>query len=238
MTPGDLINLALKSAGVLGEGQTAAAEDSQDALKLLNMMIGQWARKRWLVYHLVTHSIQCDGSVSYTIGPGADIVTTQRPFQIEAAFARQTVNTAPNEIDYPLKLIPARETYNQIALKSLNSFPTWLYYDAAFPQGVLYPWPVPSNIYALHVTVMMVLAQFADLVTEINLPPEYEEAIMWNLAGRLRPVYGKQPDPTVTALARASLGTLRSANAQIPLAQMPTGLVRPGLYNIFSDQVY
>lgn len=37
-----IINLALKMAGVLGIGQTASAEDSNDALTLMNAMLAQW----------------------------------------------------------------------------------------------------------------------------------------------------------------------------------------------------
>ena len=38
-TPSDLITLALKTANVLGVGQTASAEDMNDAFNLLNMMM-------------------------------------------------------------------------------------------------------------------------------------------------------------------------------------------------------
>ena len=48
-TVGDLITLALKDSGVLGAGQTALAEDMNDALSRLNMMLGQWNRRRWLI---------------------------------------------------------------------------------------------------------------------------------------------------------------------------------------------
>jgi hypothetical protein len=38
-TAGSIINLALKTAGVLGVGQTPQAEDANDALTFLNMML-------------------------------------------------------------------------------------------------------------------------------------------------------------------------------------------------------
>ena len=37
-----IINLSLKIAGILGVGQTAQAEDSNDALTMLNAMLAQW----------------------------------------------------------------------------------------------------------------------------------------------------------------------------------------------------
>lgn len=41
-TAGSIINLALKMAGILGVGQTATAEDANDAFTVLNMMLAQW----------------------------------------------------------------------------------------------------------------------------------------------------------------------------------------------------
>lgn len=120
-TPNDLIILALKQANVLGVGQSASAEDIQDCFALLNMMLAQWNRRRYAIYHLKTVSIACDGSQSYTIGPGGDIDTT-RPNKIESAYFRQIITSPPNQIDYPLEIIRAREDYDRIYLKDMQSF--------------------------------------------------------------------------------------------------------------------
>jgi len=69
-TAGSIINLALKMAGVLGIGQTAQAEDANDALTVMNMMLAQWQRKRWLVYSLDDVSFAPTGATSYTVGVG------------------------------------------------------------------------------------------------------------------------------------------------------------------------
>ena len=45
-TANTVIQLALRTSGVIGIGQTAAAEDSNDALLLLNDMIGVWNAER------------------------------------------------------------------------------------------------------------------------------------------------------------------------------------------------
>jgi len=61
-TASSIINLTLKMAGVLGIGQTASAEDANDALTLLNAMLAQWQRKRWLVYSLDDVSFPATGA--------------------------------------------------------------------------------------------------------------------------------------------------------------------------------
>lgn len=234
-TANDIIVLALKDAGILGVGQTPLAEDSNDALTRLNMMIAQWSRKRWLIYHLVDVPLQSTGALSYTIGAGGNFNVT-RPDRIEAAYARQTVSGSPNQVDYPLDIIFSREDYSKITLKSLSTFPNALFYDSAFPLGNIYVWPAPGIQYEIHLVLKDQLAQFPTLTTIFNLPPEYQEAIVYNLAGRLCVAYGKAVRPELQALAQAALSTIRVANTQIPTLIMPRGLVAGGNpYNIYSD---
>ncbi len=238
MTPVELITVSLKKIGVLGVGQTALAEDLNDALVELNMMISQWAIQRYMIYHLVQNSITCTGAVSYTIGPLGDIPMSARPSLIEAAFVRQLNNAAPNQVDYPLIPIPSRENYNQIAIKQLAAFPQFFYYDAAYPLGIIYPYPVPNNQYALHITTRAIFSQFTNLTQDIVLPPEYEQALVYNLSGLLATSYDKDVPAAVSAIARASKSAIRATNAQIPNANIPPGLTRGPLYNIYSDSTY
>ena len=69
-----------------------------------------------------------------------------------------------------------------------------------------------------------------------TLPWEYYAAMLYNLAVRLFGPYGLPIRPDTVALAKESLAALRPANAQISQLEMPTALVRNGIYNIFSDQ--
>ena len=240
-TPLNLINLALKDAGVLGVGMTALAEDINDAFTRLNLMISEWQRKRWLIWHLVDVSKVSTGVQSYTVGPGGDFNVAVRPDRLEAAFLRQLVQSQPNQIDYPLEIIQSREDYNDIALKGLVSFPSYVFYDSTYNanlQGVVYPWPVPNaSIYEVHLSLKDVIARFTSLGQTIVLPPEYESAIHYCLAQRLIPAYGLPKNDAVDGMARNALNTIRGANFQIGRLSIPTDLVRPGIYNPYSDQI-
>ena len=210
-------------------------------------MLQQWERKRWLVYHLLDLSVVSTGALSYTVGPGGQIntgVSSVRPARLESAFLRQLQNSQPNQVDYPLELLPAREDYNKIALKSLQSFPGAIFYDSAWPLGSIYAWPVPqANIYEIHISVMEQLpTSFATLATTFTLPYEYYAAMLYNLALRMRQKYGitksRFTDDQLPALAKDSLNVIRGANTQIARLQIPADMNRPGIYNIFSDRFY
>ncbi len=208
-------------------------------------MLQEWERRRWLVFHLVTLFKTSTGALSYSVGPGGDFDTgpgTVRPAKLESAFLRQIQIPPPNQIDYPLEIIQAREDYNKIALKSLVSFPQAAFLDTDWPLASLFVWPVPNaNIYQVHISVLAQLpSRFASLATSFSLPFEYYSAILYNLAMRLRPKYGIRggPGDNLPLLARNSLGVLRGANTQIGRLSMPGGLLRGNQYNIFSDRFY
>lgn len=236
MTPLDIITLSLRNAGILSTGQTANPEMTNSGFTVLNAMLGQWAAKRWLVYHLVNLSITSTGATSYTVGPGGVFNIAQRPTEIDAAFVSQNLGQT-NQIDTPLTMVEAREDYNRIAMKGLISFPYILYYDNAYPMGIVYPWPAPNaNQYGLTITVKMALPNFATLQQDINLPAEYQEALIYNLAVRLRIFYQLELEGSIVGLAKAALGTIRAANTQIPLLQMPSRMATGGRYNVYSNQ--
>lgn len=223
-TPVDLITLCLRTAGVTGVGQDPLPMDTNDVFTMLNAMIGQWNRNRWLIYHLVDISFPSTAAQSYTVGNGGDF-DVPRPDRIETAYARLTANSPNNPFDYPLALITSREDYSALTLKKLSTFPASVFYDSDWPLGHVYFWPIPSTQFELHIVLKETLSQFPALTTQINLPPEYTEALIWNLSARIRPLYQLPPEPTITALAKASLNTLRQANAQIPVLQMPGGIM-------------
>ncbi len=244
-TIGDLVNAALKLATVIGVGQTADAEDSNDTWSLCQMMLEGWQRRRWLVFALTTLSVVSTGAQSYTLGPGALLDTgagSFRPDKIESAFVRQLNITGPNLVDFPpLEILQSKEDYNGVSLKSLVSFPQYVFYDPQWPTGLVYPWPLPqANIYGLYVTVKTPMQyKFATLSTKIALPYEYYEAILYNLALRVRMQYGisNPPGDSLNGLAKNALNSLRLGNTAIKRLQMPAGVANRGKgYNIFSDR--
>lgn len=235
ITPGDIITLALKTANVVGVGQAPEAEDMNDAFNLLNMMLAQLQRRRYFIYQLIDTAFVGTGAISYTVGPGGNF-NIPRPAKIESAFFRQNFG-GPNPVDYPLEILRAREDYNQISLKSLNSFPRYAFYDMAYPIGNLFIWPVPNNTYEIHITTMLQLQQFVTPSDIIALPPEYSAALMWNLVQELYPFYGLPPNPAVTGKAEASLRIIEEANVAIPQLKIPAALRNNNgaTYNIYGD---
>lgn len=152
-TAREFITLAMKEAGVLGVGQSLLAEDVNDGFTLLNRMLSQWQKKRWLVPSLHEVTGLGNNQRSNLIGPG-QYYNSQRPDKIQAAYFKQLNGGGnSNEVSFPLTPIWSYEDYAMLALKNLNSWPQFFFYDGAFPYGNVYIWPIPSQNYSIHLIV-------------------------------------------------------------------------------------
>lgn len=237
-TVGDLITLALQDSGVFGDGQVPSATDSNNALTRLNWLVAQWNRKRWLIYDLTSVGVTSTGAESYSVGPGGDF-NTARPDRLEDGnFLRQLNTGNSQQVDYPLELLGSKEDYNRIRLKSMGTWPSAVFYDSNWPLGQVFFWPVPqATTYELFILVKNQISQFDSLTQTINLPPEYEVALSYNLQARLRLAYRMPPDPEINAMAKEALNVIRLANTQVARLRMPSAVVnRQYAYNVYSDE--
>lgn len=236
-TARDIITLAMKEAGVLGVGQTLMAEDVEDGLTYLQRMTDLWQKRRWLVPALEQFTIECDGSTFYTIGSGGTL-DIARPPRINSAWVVQN-NTGSTPVSLPLAPIFSYEDYALIGVKALASLPTHYFYDAQWPLGNFFPWPIPSDLYTLYLLVQRQLNfPLGSLDTEFELPPEYLEAIHYNLAIRLCSAYTLPVGDETRRLAKASLNSIRNTNTQVPRLLMPSGISGGRAFSLYNPDGY
>lgn len=170
------INRTLKLINVIADGETPSATESNTSFTALNSMLELWNIEQLTVYQFQdeTHTLTA-GVGSYTIGSGGDI-STVRPVRIQGAYVRDSDGN-----DYPLDVIN-KDDYDRTLDKSQGGFPTIIFYDPAFPLGTINLWPVPDGANTLHVKTWKPFSSFATLATDIDLPPGYDQLLVYNLA--------------------------------------------------------
>jgi hypothetical protein len=236
---GALLTNALIDAGVTGIDEDIEQPILNRAFAQANWLLAQWARKRWLVYRIQDYSFVSTGAQTYSVGLKQTIDINPRPDRLEYAFLR-FLNQTPSgglAVDIPIGIIQSHEDYSRITVKKVGTLPWRIFYDPVWPVGILFPWPVPQpTIYEVHVGFKVVLPRFVSINQPINFPPEYEAALNWCLARRLRASYQMPADPTVDSLARDALNTIRLANSAMGVLQMPAALRGRGrAYSYQSD---
>jgi hypothetical protein len=164
------------------------------------------------------------------------------PRRLTRVFLRQTSTSAGLPIDYALTAMESMADYAKIMLKGMISFPGMYFYDPAWPLGRLFLYPQPnSHLYGIGIVMRDQLPiQFVTDADTLELPFQYFNAFYLNLAMRLRPHYGMRtyPGDLLPDLAKGARAAIKNTSVQIAQLDVPPGLTRPGLYNIFSDRSY
>lgn len=191
-----IVKRAMQVAGILVKGEAPSADEADDGLTALNMMLSGWSNDSGLVYARAWLSFSLTGGTGqYSIGTGQTFNTT-RPVSVISAYLRSGTTDCPvtviNDVDY-----------NNIEIKSILGLPEVLNYDNSYPTGQIRLFPVPSIGYTLFLLLEKELTQFA-LDDNVSYPPGWEEAMVYNLAMRFYPEYQQQTDPRVEKLAAST----------------------------------
>lgn len=232
-----MITRAMRLAGVIGKGESPDSDEAQDGLTALNAMLDSWRIERLFVYQIVQGSYTWPSSTtSRTIGSGGDFSAT-RPDRIESAFVVDS-----NSNWYEVKVLAMREEYDAIVVKTVTgNLPMYLFYDPAYPLGVIYLWSIPSAQLTLKLNTWQTLQSFSTLTTALALPPGYERAIVYNLAVEFGPEFGVKVPDEVRAIAVKATSNIKNLNAPTLIAQVDNGVARlgqtsfRGRWNIYAD---
>lgn len=221
---GQLLANALEDGGIVGIDEDIEPIVLNKAFRHANWLLAQWARKRYLVYSLTDYAFTSTGALFYNVGQGQIVNINPRPDRLEYAFLRflNPPASAQFPVDIPLDIIPSKEDYSRITVKTIGTLPWRIFYDPQWPLGQLFPWPVPqASLYEIHVGFKTVLPRFQSLAQSIIFPPEYEAALNWCLARRFRAAFTLPALPDLTQLARDGLNVIREGNLAVPTLRTP-----------------
>lgn len=228
-TASDIINRSLRLIGALESGETPEAQETADALSALNAMLESWRLERLMVYAMqdVTHVlVPNDGS--YTIAASGADIAEERPIRIDSAYVTDS------DTDIPVQIID-KAAWDRIEDKTVtSSYPSLLYYEAAYPKGVIHLWPIPSANNTLTLSLWTTLDGLATAGTTFAFPPGYRRAIEYNLAVELAPEWQLEVPNSVLGIAVNSKAAIKRANATPIISQIEpagSGLTR----NIYTD---
>jgi hypothetical protein len=211
---------AMELAGVLAGGETASATDAQRVFRALRGMLESWGTERNFIYVTTQQAITATGATSYTIGegtPAADIVSVRPNAITDDCFWRT------GSSDYPLYQIN-RQEYNEITNKSEGGLPGRIFYDATYPNGTLYVWPIPSSgtIYLNSVKPLAALSLISD---SLSYPPGYQRAIEYSLAEEIEGLFDLPVPPSVHTIAAKARRNIKRLNAEDRLMHLPSEMM-------------
>lgn len=211
MTARTLIQRSLQLIGAVASGETPTADESNDALLTLNSLLESFHTQDRTLYTVtrVTSAIVAS-QASYTIGVSGNI-NRARPTGLTQAAILMT--SATPDVEVPIQVLTQQE-WERIAVKDLTSaLPTAIYYNPTYPLGVLYPYPIGTDItVSLVLYVKEPVTTLATLDTALAYPPGYERMLRLKLAVELAVEYGRAPQPLLVQAASDAWSAIQRAN--------------------------
>jgi hypothetical protein len=212
-TATDIINAAYKKIGF----SDVSDPDRVEALVNLNNLVSSWGAE-FLNYYTVRESLVLTiGTATYTIGRGGNL-STIRPVSLKDAILRNSEGS-----DIPLNVVAARD-YNEVTSKAWDGKPSAVYFLPEYPLAKVIFDCEPFEAYTAYFDFEKNFTEFASIGAAMSLPPEYKEALVYNLAislaedkGIIVPVTGTVRD-TAQRL-KTNLDRLNAVNKPVPEAK-------------------
>jgi hypothetical protein len=220
-TISNLISRALRKISSDSVGDTINGTEINAVLDELNSMLASWSTENFMPpFRTIENFSLVAGTASYAIGSGAAFNAT-RPDTINYIYTRDT-----NNVDLVVNPY-TRDEYNSISLKTAQGRPDYFFYDTQYPNGVIYLYPTPDQVYTLYVDSIKPITQITSTSSTLILPGQYEDVIVYNLAVRLAPDYGfpLAEHPEIVNIANESLRKIKALNAKPEKANFDPYLV-------------
>lgn len=183
LTVAEIVRDARGMLGIQDEEEPLEAVDLDRGIRVLNTMLLAWQAdsvQTWVLTEGTLTLVQ--GDYDYVIGSGGAFTTV--PTEITDARINRS------SIDLPMNRM-SREDYYALPVKDTQGYPTQFYYDRQRDGGTFFVWPAPDSVAGtIRFTYRRRIMDVGAGSNTLDLPTEWLEAIIANLAVRLSPHYG------------------------------------------------
>jgi len=226
----ELIDGAMRLAGVVADGETITAKEAQDALSAMNQMIEAWALEGILLYDLDIQVFTWPANTDQvTVGPTGTLVG-YRPLEVsKASFFRDTTKS----IRYTPRIVGEKEFYSVAYPNVSSTFPEMMYVNYSYPNAEISIFPKLTLSKEFNLFSRRELTQPANLTTVLSFPQGYAQAFRFNLATVLAPEFGVPVSNDILRIAVDTKEKIRRLNQSSNELLNPIGgTIR---YNIYTD---
>lgn len=171
---------------------TSLPSEDFDAIRLaLLAMLRTWevdGVRLWTTEEVVVTAVI--GQQDYTLTPRA----------VRVVDARYLLGTAYT----PVRVV-TREEWERLPQPQSPGTPYWIYLDRRRDASVVKFYPVPNVAMDMLVTINRPLYDVLNANEDVDVPPEWSEAIIYNLAARIADDFGKADPVTARVIERSEI---------------------------------
>jgi len=177
LTASQMINLALEEIAVIPSGGTPEADEAETARLRLNMMLLSWQSNGVNLWR------EADATVTFTAGTATMTLAPRCLDVIDAAVVQSSTFE---------RTIQRWETgeYRMIPNKAASGSPTAYTLTKGTTAITMTLWPVPAVDTDINYTYARGTEMVTDITETVDIPQEWAECIVYNLAARLANTFG------------------------------------------------
>lgn len=190
----EAITRALRRVNVIAMDEPPSADHADVALGCMNEMLKTWGVSGPYLWK------KKEGSITLTADTQSfDLAATLNPLRVLSVRYRDT-----NSNDLPTTSM-SRDEYFNLTVKDSQGIPTRWYFDPQRGAPTLYIWPVKASVTTetLKVTYQARIEDVG-LDDDMDIPQEWMETVVYNLADRLLDEYGVADAVAQRITARAA----------------------------------
>lgn len=214
----DIIVDALQEIGVVSPGQNPAQSDVDLCRRRANLIFDSWGAQRGMVYTETFPQFTLKANHSpHTIGPQGDFPMAKRPTRLGFG-AGNLVLVGNPAVSLPLVVRDAAWWVNNRVQGLTSPIPTDVYYEADWPLGQLFFWPIPSAVNNVQLELWTEWTEFATADAVFSAPQGYRAALMYSIALSVFPSFwpNKQPSAVTVAEAKKAIAAVLGQNSKCP----------------------
>lgn len=201
----DIVTDALLDIEAIQMGQNVPGKQGDHAKRMLNRLMKSWqALDHTPTFLVAEQSVTATTSASHTMSP-------VRPLRILSARLKQTDG---NEV--PM-IQMTRDEYDELPDKDTTGTPTQFYYDRQKEAAEFIVWPLFSSVTTetFEITYEREYEDIAALSDTIDLPGEWYDVAVKQLAARLAPAYGIDPGTQANLMMSGEVALNRAMASEV-----------------------
>lgn len=187
-TARDFVTQALLENAIISIGEEPDADELNACLFRFNAMLKSWSG-RGLTWKQET----------ITQAGTAATATITLPAYVREVNGCRYIESATNERQMARW---ERDEYNSYPNKASAGTPTIYYVDRDTGAITLYVWPVPPATFSLKLDIDRVIETITDASETLDIPEEWADCVMANLAMRCCNLFGEQPSQELAERAQ------------------------------------
>jgi hypothetical protein len=200
----DIITDAHRLIEVVGVEDELDGAQSQQGLRTLISMLKAWQGMGFYLWTVTTNRLNLSTANFATLG-------TYNPYKI------QSVRYKENGLETPMQEM-TRQEWDELPDKLTKGIPTMWYADYQLPRPKIHFWPSLATAPTVVGSQTLEITYERDIKAPnfwdtVDVPSEYEEAVLYGLADRLQDIYGRGND-RITARAQVALGLAMASDRE------------------------